>query len=305
MTQPRLFLLPADDDGFGEAVAAGGGRLVPDAAEAEAVIVPFGADPQDLLAALEHDGIRWVQLPSAGIERFAESLRRRPDIIWTSAKGAYAQPVGEHALALTLALLRELPRRVRAQTWEPQSGRSLHGMRAVVVGAGGIGRRIMELLRMFDVDITAVRRRPEPVEQAERTISAHDLPDVLPFQDVVIVAAALTEDTQHLIGRAELEAMRTDAVLVNIARGGLIDTDALVAALERGQIGGAALDVTDPEPLPDGHPLWAQPRCLITPHTADTMEMIRPLILGRIERNLEAFAAGTELEGVVDPQAGY
>ena len=305
MSQPRIHLLPTDDDGFSEAIAAGGGSLVPEAADAEALVVPYMSDPQDLLAAVEHEGLRWVQLPSAGIEAFAESMDRRPDIAWTSAKGAYAQPVGEHALALTLALLRDLPRRVVARTWEPQSGRSLHGMRAVVLGAGGIGRRIMDLLHVFDVDVTAVRRRPEPVEQADRTISAHDLPDVLPFQDVVIVAAALTEDTQHLIGRAELEAMRTDAILVNIARGGLIDTDALVTALEREQIGGAALDVTDPEPLPDGHPLWEQPRCLITPHTADTMEMIRPLIFGRIERNLRAFAADEPLEGVVDPQAGY
>ena len=305
MTQPRIHLLPTDDDGFREAVAAGGGSLVQDAAAAEAVVVPFKSDPQDLLDAVEHEGIRWVQLPSAGIEAFAESMRRRPDIAWTSAKGAYALPVGEHALALTLALLRDLPRRVVARTWEPQSGRSLHGMRAVVVGAGGIGRRIMDLLHVFDVEVTAVRRRPEPVEEADRTISTHDLPDVLPFQDVVIVAAALTEDTQHLIGRAELEAMRTDAILVNIARGGLVDTDALVDALQGQRIGGAALDVTDPEPLPDGHPLWELQRCLITPHTADTMEMIRPLIFARIERNLRAFASDGELEGVVDPRAGY
>ena len=128
---------------------------------------------------------------------------------------------------------------------------------------------------------------------------------MLPFQDVVIVAAALTEDTQHLIGRAELEAMRTDAILVNIARGGLVDTDALVDALHGQRIGGAALDVTDPEPLPDGHPLWELQRCLITPHTADTMEMIRPPIFARIERNLRAFASDGELEGVVDPRAGY
>lgn len=305
VSQPRIHMLPVDDDGFRQAIVDGGGRLVQDPAEAEAVVVPYGADPQDLVAAVEHEGIRWVQLPSAGIEAFAESMRRRPDIAWTSAKGAYANPVGEHALALTLALLRELPRRVVARSWAPRSGRSLHGMRAVVVGAGGIGRRIMDLLHVFDVEVTAVRRRPEAVAEADRTVGVHDLPEILPFQDVVIVAAALTEDTHHLIGRAELESMRTDAILVNIARGGLIDTEALVAALEREQIAGAALDVTDPEPLPDSHPLWEQQRCLITPHTADTMEMIRPLIFARIERNLRAFAADDELEGVVDPQAGY
>ena len=305
MTQPRIHLLPTDDDGFREAVAAGGGQLVDDAAEADAVVVPFGSEPEDLLQAVAHDAIRWVQLPSAGIERFADSLGRRPEIAWTSAKGAYAEPVGEHALALTLALLRDLPRRVTATTWEEQSGRSLHGMKAAVIGAGGIGRRIMDLLHVFDVEVTAVRRRPEPVGQADRTISVQDLPDVLPFQDVVILAAAMTDDTRHLIGRAELESMRTDAILVNIARGGLIDTEALVQALAQEGIAGAGIDVTDPEPLPDGHPLWTEPRCLITPHTADTMDMVRPLIFARIERNLQAFADGADLEGVVDPEAGY
>lgn len=305
MAQPRIDVLPTDDDGFRDAVTAAGAQLAADPSAADAVVVPFGADPQALLEAVDSGSVRWVQLPSAGIEAFAESLQRRPEIAWTSAKGAYAEPVGEHALALTLALLRELPRRAAATTWEEPAGRSLHGLKAVVVGAGGIGRRIMDLLHVFGVEVTAVRRRPEPVEQADRTISVHDLPDVLPFQDVVILAAALTEDTHHLIGRAELAGMRTDAILVNIARGGLVDTEALVETLFRQEIAGAALDVTDPEPLPDGHPLWAEPRCLITPHTADTLEMIRPLIFDRIQRNIRAFADGAELEGVVDPESGY
>ena len=137
VSQPRIHMLPVDDDGFRQAIVDGGGRLVQDPAEAEAVVVPYGADPQDLVAAVEHEGIRWVQLPSAGIEAFAESMRRRPDIAWTSAKGAYANPVGEHALALTLALLRELPRRVVARSWAPRSGGSLHGMRAQAGSGGG------------------------------------------------------------------------------------------------------------------------------------------------------------------------
>lgn len=305
MSQPRIHLLPADDDGFRRAIEEGGARLVDTAEEAEGIVMPFGTDPAVLLEAVQQPSVRWVQMPMAGVDSYSQVMRARPELIWTSAKGAFAEPVGEHALALILALLREIPRRSAARTWEEQAGRSLHGMRAVVIGAGGIGRRIMELLRVFDVEVTAVRRRPEPVEQAHRTVSAHDLLAVLPDQDVVVVAAAMTDETRHLIGRAELESMRTDAILVNIARGGLIDTDALVEALDRGDIAGAGLDVTDPEPLPDGHPLWEQPGCLITPHTADTMAMVRPLILGRVQRNLRAFAEGGELEGRIDVGAGY
>jgi len=122
---------------------------------------------------------------------------------------------------------------------------------------------------------------------------------------VVVVALALTRATEHIIGPAELAAMRPDAWLVNVARGRHVDTGALVTALRERAIGGAALDVTDPEPLPDGHPLWDLDNCIITPHTADTEEMIDRLLGRRIEANVAAFAAGQPLLGVIDPAAGY
>jgi phosphoglycerate dehydrogenase-like enzyme len=120
-----------------------------------------------------------------------------------------------------------------------------------------------------------------------------------------VVTVALTPQTRGLIGRAELAAMAPDAWLVNVARGGVVDTEALTTALQKGQIGGAALDVTDPEPLPDGHPLWDLDNCLITPHTADTEEMTQPLLAGRIAENVRRLAAGTELVGLLDPGLGY
>ena len=116
---------------------------------------------------------------------------------------------------------------------------------------------------------------------------------------------ALTPQTQGLIGQAELAAMKPDAWLVNVARGGVVDTAALVDALRSGRIGGAALDVTDPEPLPAGHPLWDLPNCLITPHTADTEEMRRRLLAIRIAENVRRLASGRELAGQVDPDLGY
>jgi phosphoglycerate dehydrogenase-like enzyme len=122
---------------------------------------------------------------------------------------------------------------------------------------------------------------------------------------LVVLALALTAETTGIIGAPELALMDESTWLVNVARGRHVDTDALVAALRAQSIAGAALDVTDPEPLPDGHPLWDLPNCIITPHTADTIEMVMPLLAQRIRTNVARFAAGETLIGLVDPVAGY
>ncbi|SJN10732.1 D-3-phosphoglycerate dehydrogenase [Leucobacter sp. 7(1)] len=287
-------------------IDASGASLVADPAEARGIVVSYGGRPQELRELLDaHSGIEWVQLPSAGIEMFTDSLAAHPGIRWTSAKGAYALPVAEHALALTLALLRELPERVRATSWAPATGTSLHGLRVVVVGAGGVAQEIVRLVKCFRTDVTVVRRRAVPVAGADRTVTDAELATLLPDTDVLVLAAAVTPDTRGLVDAALLDALPAHAILVNIARGALVDTAALVTALATGRIAGAALDVTDPEPLPDGHPLWAEPRALITPHAADTIEMIRPLYAARVRENLTRFRAGDTLDGVVDPAAGY
>ena len=164
---------------------------------------------------------------------------------------------------------------------------------------------LLRLLEPFRARVTVIRRRPEPLAGAARTIGAGRLPGALAGARAVVLALALTPGTRGLIGRAELAAMEPDAWLVNVARGGLVDTGALVGTLRSGQIGGAALDVTDPEPLPAGHPLWDLPNCLITPHTADTEEMTQPLLANRIAENVRRLAAGQELAGQVDPGLGY
>lgn len=288
------------------AIEAGGGAVVRLDEQPEALILDHGNPKQELTAVLDSTpSIRWVQLPSAGIEAYADALSRHPEKVWTSAKGAYAKPVAEHALALSLALLRHLPERARARSWGAATGTSLHGLRAVVIGAGGVGLEILRLFRCFDMEVDVVRRTLATVPGAARTTTPAHLAELLPAADVVVVAAALTPDTSKLIGAPELALMKPSAILVNIARGGLVDTDAVVEALRAGTIAGAALDVTDPEPLPDGHPLWDEPHALITPHAADTIEMIRPLLGERVTENLKRFAAGKDLEGLVDAAAGY
>ena len=260
-------------------------------------------DLRGVLAA--HPHIAWVQLPLAGVEALAETGVIDRQRQWTSAKGAYAEPVAEHALALLLAGLRQLPMRARARSWGEPGAATLFDQPVTVVGGGGLATELLRLLEPFRSPVTIVRQRPEPLAGAARTVGTDRLAEALAGARAVVLMLALTPLTRKLIGRAELAAMERDAWLVNVARGGVVDTGALVDALRSGQIGGAALDVTDPEPLPDGHPLWDLPNCLITPHTADTEEMRQTLLGRRIAENVRRLAAGQELVGLVDPDLGY
>ena len=305
-----IALLPTPKVHFARAVEGAGGTVAELGDETRGLVWLSSRRSAELAAVLaSHPNIQWVQLPWAGVDAFAQVLAKfadRPLPIFTSAKGAYAQPVAEHALMLALSLLRVIPTRVRATSWSTvPEGRSLYGLDVVVIGAGGIAVELARLLAPFGVRLTVVRRGTEPFPGADRTVTADRLREVLPSADVVFVAAAMTADTAKLIGTEELRLMKSTAVLVNIARGGLIDTEALTAALAQGAIHGAGLDVTDPEPLPDGHPLWDEPRAIITPHSADTPDMTAPLLAERIRLNVEAFLDHGRFVGIVDAKAGY
>lgn len=288
------------------AVVAGGGSIV-DRADARGLVwvKPTGAD--ELRALLEaHPQIEWVQLPWAGVEEFAAARIFDDGRVWTCGKGVYAEPVAEHALALGLAGLRHLPTRSLERTWGRQSGFSLMDGRVTILGAGGITESLVRLLLPFRCDIAVVRRdATKPFEGASRTVPLAGLDDVLPGADLVVLALALTPETEGAIGGAQIARMESHAWLVNVARGKHVVTEDLVAALDDRSIGGAALDVTDPEPLPDGHPLFGRDNCIITPHTANTAEMARAPLSARITDNVRRFLAGDELVGRVDPAAGY
>lgn len=273
-------------------------------ADADAVVWTAHDDPDGLAALLaEHQGISWVQLPWAGIEPYVHLLDH--DHAWTCAKGVYADPVAEHALALLLAGFRQLQRFSRAETWTAGVGRNLFGARVTIFGAGGIVEVLVELLRPFRCEITVVRRTPSPMPGVARVLGHADRHEALRDAEAVVLALALTPETVGVIGADELALLAPDAWIVNVARGAHVDTEALVAALETGRIGGAALDVTEPEPLPDGHPLWELPNVIITPHTANTQAMARPLLGARITENVRRQAGGDELLGLIDVDAGY
>ena len=248
----------------------------------------------------------WVQLPWAGIEAFVAADVLDPTRTWTCGKGVYAEPVAEHALALALAGLRDLPQRIRATTWEAQGGVSLYDGKATILGGGGITECLIDLLSPMRTQITVVRRDTSaPLPGAARVVTPDALHDALGDADVVFLALALTPETRGVIDAAALRVMQPHAWLINVARGAHVVTDDLVVALREHWIGGAGIDVTDPEPLPDGHPLWELANCIITPHTANSLEMGLPLLAKRVTENLRRYAAGEPLIGLVDLDAGY
>jgi phosphoglycerate dehydrogenase-like enzyme len=306
----RMYVGPERDyfgaeyaDAFLEAVKRGGGVIVDDPEEAEA-LVWLGSD-NSRLPELLHPDVRWVQLPSAGVEDWIEKGLIDTERIFTSAAGVYAETVAEHALALMLAGARRLHEAARVTSWGGGWGRLFAGSTIVILGAGGIGRALIRLLKPFDNRVLAVTRSGREVPGVTGSFSADRTGELWAEGDFFVVAAPATGATERMIGAQELDAMQSHAWVVNVARGSLVDTDALVEALAEGSIGGAALDVTDPEPLPDGHPLWTEPHALITPHNANPPDALARALAKRIEENVSRYKAGEDLIGVIDVEVGY
>ena len=286
-----------------DAVVEGGGEVVP-VAEAEALVWGAARDPDGLAVVLQDAAhIRWVQLPFAGIENFVHLIDESR--LWTCGKGVYAEPVAEMALTLALAGLRGFGTYTRATEWSKPRGHNLFGSRVTILGGGGITESLIGLLRPFDCRITVVRNRVTEMVGVDEVLQSDRYLDALPDADLVVLALALTPETEGIISRSELEIMGDHAWLVNVARGRHVVTDDLVWALQNDVIGGAGLDVTDPEPLPAGHPLWSLPNCIITPHVGNTPEMAVPLLSERIMVNVRAWATGDDLVGPVFTELGY
>jgi len=308
MDAPRVAVLPSIPQ-VEHAVRASGGVPVSDPAEADAIVWMDPSSPEGLRDALAKSPAGWVQLPFAGIEEFLAAGAIDPGRTWTCAKGTYGPTVAEHALGLVLTAARMLHRHARQQSWmrrsEFASARRLKGTTVLLVGTGGIGAALAEMLAPLEPRIIGVNRSGQPLAGAAKTVTVKDLKTVVGESDFIVLSAALTPETEHLFNEHVIALMRPNAWLVNVGRGRLIDTDALADALREKRIGGAALDVTDPEPLPDGHPLWSIEDVVITSHAANTWEMAIPDLAERVRRNVELFARGEPLEGLVDVKLGY
>ncbi|MGC0363325.1 phosphoglycerate dehydrogenase-like enzyme [Rhodococcus sp. 27YEA15] len=306
-TTPRVAIGPAPDALLESAVVRGGGLISP-IESADAVV--WTGSPESFPTALPST-VRWVQLSSAGIEEWfgAGVIRSDTELVWTSAAGAFSATVAEHALMLLLAGVRHLPAHIEARTWRraefmPKIG-TLRGATVGIIGAGGIGKALIPMLAAQGADSIAINRSGNPVPGAVETWPTTRVDELYSRADHFVIAAPATATTHHLIGRAQLAAMQPHSWVINVARGSLIDTDALVEAITEERIGGAGLDVTDPEPLPDGHPLWELTNAIITPHDSNPGAIRHAALAEHIGKNVERFARGETLAALVNPIAGY
>lgn len=304
LSTPKIAVGPyGSADWACDAVRAGGGQVV-DVAEAQGLIwVDFDSTPQLVAALASNPNITWVQVPFSGVETYMPYIAASRT--WTSAKGVFGGAVAELALALLLGGMRHVAGYAREKKWSEDHGRTLFGARVTILGAGGIAQALISMLTPFGCQITVVRNRQQHVGGADAVFTTSHLTEALVNADAVVMAMALTPQTHGLMGKEQFELMQSHAWLVNVGRGKQIVTDDLVWALKTGAIGGAALDVTDPEPLPMDHPLWSLPNCIITPHVGNTAEMVPPLLAVRIAENVRRFAAGEQLLGVIDTTVGY
>lgn len=304
-SDPKIAVLPRTAEWIDHAVTSAGATIVePD--QATAIVWTSHSEPDELAAAIDGaPGVEWVQLPWAGVEPYVGVIRAHPRVTWTCAKGTYAEPVAEHALALLLAGFRNLGGYARAETWGRGVGRNLFDAHVTILGGGGIARELVAMLRPFRCEVTVVRNSPEPMDGVVRVLGPSRLDQGLAGAEALVIALPMLESTRGLIGRDQLALLAPGAWVVNVARGEHVVTDDLVEALDSGHLGGAGLDVTDPEPLPDGHPLWRRPNVIITPHTGNTAEMAKPLLSRRIRENVLAYVSGEPMVGLVDPVLGY
>ena len=245
--------------------------------------------------------VRWIHSIGAGVDGFTGVAEPSvpPAILLTRASQPFGREIGEYVVARVLAACQHLPRFAedqRARRWAPHPPRRARGTRAIVVGMGEVGSGIAEALRAIGVAVTGVSRSGRGAEPVS------SLPDLVPDADWLVLAAPLTPETRHLVGRGLLERCR-GAWLVNIARGGLVDEAALVEALDAGRLAGAALDVFEEEPLPEGSPLWAHPGVIFSPHVAG-VTTVEGAVAGFLEC-LDALERGEVPRWAVDWARGY
>lgn len=254
---------------------------------------PFGTEP---VVRMPH--VRVIQALTAGYDHLLGIL---PDgAALCNARGLHDASTAEHALGLILAAQRELPRWVRAQDqrhWEHTHTRSLAGSRVVIVGYGSIGAALGSRLRACEADVIAVARRPRPQDGVH---GVADLDGLLSSADIVVLLAPLAPDTAGLMDARRLALLPDGALVVNVARGQLLDTSGMLAEAASGRLR-AALDVTDPEPLPADHPLWTCPGVIITPHVAGGAAAFYPQAARFVADQIRKFAAGEPLANVVVP----
>ena len=254
--------------------------------------------------------VRWVHSRSAGVENVLHPALVEGPIVLTNARGAYSRSLAEWVMAAVLFFAKDLRRLVRRQAegrWDPFEPEEIAGRTLGIVGYGDIGRAVARQARAFAMEVLALRRRPgaEADELAGAVVGHDGLIAVMRRADYVVVAAPITPETRGLVGREAIAAMKASAVLVNVGRGPVVDEAALVEALSSRRIRGAALDVFEKEPLPEGHPLYRLDNVLLSPHSADQVAGWREGAVDAFVEQVGRYLRGEPLRNVVDKTRGY
>lgn len=265
--------------------------------------------PQLSRALGEATDVRWVHTSTAGFDWALVPEIAARGIVLTRSAASYAIPIGEFVLALVAAHAKRLATLAEAQRdhrWASVEPLELADLTVGVVGAGGIGREVAWRCRALGMRVVATQRTPHAQPEFDEVWPASELRTLLAASDVVVVACPLTPETRGLIDGPALAAMRPDAYLINVARGPIVDTSALLEALRAGRLAGAALDAFDEEPLPSDHPLWDAPGVTVTPHTSFKSARNLDRVLAEFAANLRRFLAGEPLHHALrDPDLGY
>jgi phosphoglycerate dehydrogenase-like enzyme len=294
-----------------------GHRLVLSPSIQKSNLVVGGSDPllndadialgqPDVKQAMELPRLRWVHLTSAGYTRYdrddiRQALRKRGAVM-TNSSEVYAEPCAQHLLAMMMAMARRLPQcmadQLGPQSWHAAEHRArcqlLLGQSVLILGLGSIGSRLVELLQPFKMKITAVRRRPSGNELCQ-VVATEKADELLPLADHVVNILPANAQTERFVDARRIGLMKPTAILYNIGRGTTVDQPALLAALQNRKIAGAYLDVSEPEPVPPGDPLWTAPNCFITPHTAGGHIDEFERLARHFKENLDRFTSGKEL----------
>jgi phosphoglycerate dehydrogenase-like enzyme len=274
------------------------------------VVFHYG-EPKDALRANwgMASSLRWLHIAGVGVDwtLFPEVVDS--DVLVTNSHGVFDTTLPEYVLALMLAMIKDLPGTFRFQTrreWNQRLQVPLAGSRAVLVGAGSIGRSTGRVLRGLGVEVTLVGRTERDGADGEGRIRAvAELHDLLPGADWLLLITPLTESTRGLIGAAELARLPAHARLVNIGRGKVVVEAQLIDALQAGALAGAALDVFEEEPLPEASPLWSMPNVIVSPHVGGDVQGTPEAFSRVFQENLARYLAGQPLHNVVDKQLGY
>lgn len=304
----KFTMYPAPWDNVVDEVAAAGHEFVDRIEDADFLI--FNGGPRHFPDPLP-ENIGFVQHVFTGVEHLIGSGTIKPGVRWANSAGVYGTPVAEIAMTLLLSQLHQVKAVTQAGSfdvrWEADAkqGWLFSGRTVALIGAGGIARAMIPMLRPFGVKIIAVNRSGTDVDGADETFAVDQAEHVWGEADAFILTMPLTDETRGMIDAEVLGKMKSNAVVVNVGRGQLVVTDDLVDALRDGVIAGAAMDVTEPEPLPENHPLWRMPNATITPHIAATARIARKMIAPQIVDNAAAFGAGERMPTEVDVEAGY